>query len=63
MSFVAQTHLMFSVVSLLLLWQPIYYMAQSFEDAKLRMQQFSSSFARPFHVRYNPYTQVRVLRV
>jgi len=38
-------------------YQPIYYIAQSFEDAKLKMQAFSNSFARPFHVRYNPYTQ------
>ena len=39
-------------------YQPIYYMADSFENAKTKMQQFSNSFARPFNVRYNPYTQV-----
>jgi len=38
-------------------YQPIYYVADSFEDAKKRMQEFSNSFARPFNVRYNPYTQ------
>jgi len=38
-------------------YQPIYYVAESFEDAKKRMQEFSNSFARPFNVRYNPYSQ------
>jgi phenylalanine-4-hydroxylase len=38
-------------------YQPVYYAAQSFEDAKLKMQEFSNSFARPFNVRYNPYSQ------
>lgn len=38
-------------------YQPTYYMASSFEDAKAEMQDFSNSFARPFNVRYNPYTQ------
>lgn len=32
-------------------YQPIYYAATSFEQAKLSMQQFSNSFARPFNVR------------
>jgi len=38
-------------------YQPIYYIADSFESAKESMQAFSCSFARPFNVRYNPYTQ------
>ena len=38
-------------------YQPLYYQAKSFTDAKTSMQQFSSTFARQFHVRYNPYTQ------
>jgi phenylalanine-4-hydroxylase len=39
-------------------YQPIYYQALSFDDAKAKMQSFSNSFARPFNVRYNPYSQV-----
>ena len=39
-------------------YQPLYFIAQSFEDAKAKMQSFSNSFARPFNVRYNPYSQV-----
>ena len=39
-------------------YQPVYYQAKSFEDAKVQMQAFSNSFARPFNVRYNPYTQL-----
>jgi len=38
-------------------YQPIYYQASSFEDAKQKMTEFSESFARPFNVRYNPYSQ------
>lgn len=38
-------------------YQPVYYLADSFEDAKLKMKEYSDSFARPFNVRYNPYTQ------
>lgn len=38
-------------------YQPIYYVAKSFADAKSSMQQFSSSFARQFHVKYDPFTQ------
>ena len=38
-------------------YQPIYYQAESFEKAKQLMTDFSESFARPFHVRYNPYSQ------
>lgn len=32
-------------------------MAESFADAKDKMVDFSNSFARPFNVRYNPYTR------
>ena len=39
-------------------YQPVYYQAASFDDAKAKMQAFSNSFARPFNVRYNPYSQV-----
>lgn len=38
-------------------YQPTYFLASSFEEAKTEMQAFSNSFARPFNVRYNPYTQ------
>lgn len=38
-------------------YQPVYYVAKSFTDAKTTMQHFSSAFARQFNVRYNPYTQ------
>jgi len=38
-------------------YQPTYFMASSFEDAKLKMTSFGDSFARKFNVRYNPYTQ------
>lgn len=38
-------------------YQPIYYIADSFADAKIKMQEFSNSFARPFNVRYDPYSQ------
>lgn len=34
-------------------YQPIYYVARSFTDAKAEMQRFSNSFARSFHVRYS----------
>jgi len=38
-------------------YQPIYYVAESFADAKVKLQEFSNSFARPFNVRYDPYSQ------
>jgi phenylalanine-4-hydroxylase len=48
-------------------YQPVYYMAKSFEDAKLQMRSFADSLHRPFHVSYNANTQSlqvdRALRV
>ncbi|KAL7643415.1 UNVERIFIED_CONTAM: hypothetical protein RMT77_005397 [Armadillidium vulgare] len=38
-------------------FQPVYYVADSFEDAKRKLIQFTSTIPRPFAVRYNPYTQ------
>jgi phenylalanine-4-hydroxylase len=38
-------------------YQPLYYVADSFEDAKDKMMQFAALIPRPFSVRYNPYTQ------
>uniref|UniRef100_A0A4D5R9D9 phenylalanine 4-monooxygenase n=1 Tax=Scolopendra viridis TaxID=118503 RepID=A0A4D5R9D9_SCOVI len=38
-------------------YQPIYYVAESFENAKEKMREFAASIPRPFAVRYNPFTQ------
>ena len=38
-------------------YQPVYYEADSFEDAQRRMREYSESFGRLFYVRYNPYSQ------
>uniref|UniRef100_A0A3P8V2B6 phenylalanine 4-monooxygenase n=1 Tax=Cynoglossus semilaevis TaxID=244447 RepID=A0A3P8V2B6_CYNSE len=38
-------------------YQPIYFVAESFEDAKEKVRKFASTIPRPFTVRYNPYTQ------
>jgi len=38
-------------------YQPVYYMAESFEQAKESMQRYSSSFKREFYPRYDPYSQ------
>ncbi|KAF0029889.1 hypothetical protein F2P81_018994 [Scophthalmus maximus] len=38
-------------------YQPIYFVAESFEDAKERVRKFAGTIPRPFTVRYNPYTQ------
>lgn len=38
-------------------YQPIYYVTESFEDAKDKMIAYSKTIPRPFSVRYNPYTQ------
>ncbi|XP_065199964.1 protein henna [Planococcus citri] len=38
-------------------YQPVYYVAESFEDAKNKMIEFSQTIPREFTVRYNPYTQ------
>ncbi|XP_063403724.1 protein henna-like isoform X1 [Mytilus trossulus] len=37
-------------------FQPIYYVADSFDSAKDKMRAFASTIPRPFSVRYNPYT-------
>merc|ERR1719430_2071327 len=37
--------------------QPIYFVTESFEDAKQKMIDFASTIPRPFGVRYDPYTQ------
>ncbi|XP_028809905.1 phenylalanine-4-hydroxylase isoform X2 [Denticeps clupeoides] len=38
-------------------FQPVYFVAESFEDAKEKVRKFAGTIPRPFSVRYNPYTQ------
>ncbi|XP_023019067.2 protein henna [Leptinotarsa decemlineata] len=38
-------------------FQPVYYVAESFEDAKEKMIKFAATIPRDFGVRYNAYTQ------
>ncbi|KAJ8391345.1 hypothetical protein AAFF_G00089750 [Aldrovandia affinis] len=38
-------------------FQNIYFVSDSFEDAKEKMREFAKNIKRPFTVRYNPYTQ------
>lgn len=38
-------------------YQPIYYVAESFEDAKEKFRRWVSTMSRPFEVRFNPHTQ------
>uniref|UniRef100_A0A8C8CDI4 Biopterin-dependent aromatic amino acid hydroxylase family profile domain-containing protein n=1 Tax=Oncorhynchus tshawytscha TaxID=74940 RepID=A0A8C8CDI4_ONCTS len=37
-------------------FQPVYFVSESFEDAKIKMRRYSSSIQRPFSVRYDPFT-------
>ncbi|XP_028257305.1 tryptophan 5-hydroxylase 1-like [Parambassis ranga] len=38
-------------------FQQVYYVAESFEEAKNKLREFAKTLGRPFTVRYNPYTQ------
>ncbi|OQR77262.1 phenylalanine-4-hydroxylase-like [Tropilaelaps mercedesae] len=38
-------------------YQPIYFVADSFQQAQQKMREYALSIPRPFDVRYNPYTQ------
>ncbi|KAF6034162.1 PAH [Bugula neritina] len=38
-------------------YQPIYFAAKSFDDAKSKLRVWAASIPRPFDVRYNAYTQ------
>merc|ERR1712168_1021852 len=37
--------------------QPVYFVTDSFEDAKQKMIDYAATIPRPFGVRYDPYTQ------
>lgn len=38
-------------------YQPIYFVAESFEDAKEKFRRWVATMSRPYEVRYNPHTQ------
>lgn len=38
-------------------YQPVYFVADSFVDAQVKVRDFAASLQRPFAVRYNPYTE------
>uniref|UniRef100_A0A8C6KYS4 tryptophan 5-monooxygenase n=1 Tax=Nothobranchius furzeri TaxID=105023 RepID=A0A8C6KYS4_NOTFU len=38
-------------------FQEVYFVAESFEEAKNKMREFAKTLKRPFTVHYNPYTQ------
>lgn len=38
-------------------YQPVYFVADSFQNAQKKMREYALSIPRPFTVRYNPYTQ------
>lgn len=38
-------------------YQPIYYVAESFDDAKEKFRRWVSNMSRPFEVRFNPHTE------
>eukprot|EP01133_Synstelium_polycarpum_P014088 gene14088-16610_t len=38
-------------------YQPVYFVADSFQSAKDKMKEFAESLDKPFSIRYNPYTQ------
>ncbi|KAG0340043.1 hypothetical protein BG004_006574 [Podila humilis] len=38
-------------------YQPVYFVAESFKDAQMRVREFANSMNRPFSVRYNAYTE------
>ncbi|XP_078077370.1 tryptophan 5-hydroxylase 1a [Mustelus asterias] len=44
-------------------FQDVYFVSESFEDAKEKMREFAKMIKRPFGVRYNPYSQsVEILK-
>jgi len=38
-------------------FQPVYFAAESFQDAKMRLRRYAATINRPFTVRYNAFTQ------
>ncbi|KAK3544767.1 hypothetical protein QTP86_026773 [Hemibagrus guttatus] len=38
-------------------FQPVYYIAESFEDGKEKVRKYAATIPRPFSLRYNAYTQ------
>lgn len=38
-------------------YQPLYFVAESMSDAKMKMRAFCESLQKPFHARYNPLTE------
>ncbi|KAF9161740.1 hypothetical protein BGX21_011025 [Mortierella sp. AD011] len=38
-------------------YQPVYFVTESFKDAKMRIREFTKSLSRPFSVRYNANTE------
>jgi phenylalanine-4-hydroxylase len=38
-------------------YQPLYFVAQSLQDAKEQMREFTEDMKKPFYARYNPYQQ------
>ncbi|CAF1563742.1 unnamed protein product [Didymodactylos carnosus] len=38
-------------------FQPIYFLAESFKDAKEKIRQYATEIPRPFSVHYNSYTE------
>ncbi|XP_070813542.1 tryptophan 5-hydroxylase 1 isoform X2 [Pituophis catenifer annectens] len=44
-------------------FQEVYFISESFEDAKEKMREFAKTIKRPFGVSYNPYTQsIQILK-
>ncbi|KAG7497229.1 tyrosine 3-monooxygenase-like [Solea senegalensis] len=37
-------------------YQPVYFVSENFEDAKIKMRRYSTTIKRPFAVRYDPFT-------
>lgn len=38
-------------------YQPVYFVAESFKDAQMKVREFANTCSRPFSVRYNAYTE------